>query len=89
MTIFNQARKSFESNPADYTLSLLEQDIDAKHILTACVKWMSYDQLREMLRENELDPDSFYVELVEDEISNEEKYACEIYNERYSYSFAD
>lgn len=59
MTIFNQARKSFESDPADYALSLLEQGIDAKHILIACVKWMSHDQLREMLKENELDPDSF------------------------------
>jgi hypothetical protein len=36
--------------------------------------------VRELL--DSVDEDEYYVE---DEISNEEKYACEMYNERYSY----
>ena len=77
----------FRDNPIEYAFNLIDEN-RTNHIelLTACLKWMSHDQIRDMLTENELDPDScaaFDEGYYSEEISNEEKYACEMYNERY------
>jgi hypothetical protein len=75
----------FQDNPRDYALYVVEeQHTTEKNLLMACLKWMSHDQIRDMLEENELDPD-FLQGYYEEEISNEEKFACEMYNDRYSY----
>ena len=75
----------FQDNPRDYALYVVEeQHTTEKNLLMACLKWMSHDQIRDMLEENELDPD-FLQGYCEEEISNEEKYACEMYNDRYAY----
>ena len=79
---------NFYDNPLDYALELTEENITTENnLLVACLKFMSHAQIREMLEDNELSPD--WIDdngfCDGDEISNEEKYACEMYNERYSY----
>lgn len=80
----------FNSDPIEYALDLIDQGrINENELLIACLKWMSYDQIREMLHENELSPElcaAFDEGYCTEEISKEEKYACEIYNERCSYA---
>jgi hypothetical protein len=79
----------FKSNPVEYACELIDEGrTDYNELLMACLKWMSHDQIRDMLHDNELDPDScdaFDEGYCTEEISNEEKYACEMYNDRYAY----
>ena len=46
----------FESNPRDYALELVEQGYSAEEILTMALKFMSSDDVKEMLDVNELSP---------------------------------
>ena len=46
----------FDSDPRDFALQLVEQGVDAKDLLTAALKFMSHDDVREMLDANELSP---------------------------------
>ena len=46
----------FESNPRDYALELVEQGYSAEEILTMALKFMSSDDVKEMLDANELSP---------------------------------
>lgn len=69
----------------------------------ACLGFLSHDDVREMLDNNELSPRFFDGEeddeedgeedesymYCDEEISNEEKHACDLYNERYVLSYAD
>lgn len=49
--------KQFESNPRDYALALVESGaVDASNLLLACLKYLSHDDVREMLDANELSP---------------------------------
>jgi hypothetical protein len=79
----------FQSAPIEYAWNLIDEGrTDKSELLTACLKWMSHDQIRDMLESNELDPracEAFDEGYCTEEISNEEKYACEMYNDRYAY----
>jgi len=47
----------FESNPRDYAIVLIEEGmIDSGTIVTACLKYMSHDDVRDMLDCNDLSP---------------------------------
>lgn len=51
---------TFTSRPIDYTLELINDGrTTEKYLLIACLKWMSHDQIRDMLDENELSPRFF------------------------------
>ncbi len=81
---------NFQGDPVDYAMQLVEENHTTENnLLLACLKYMSHDQIRKILEYNELSPDWIDSGYGEDEISNEEKYACDSYNERYSYSCAD
>ena len=76
----------FKCNPLQYAYDLIDEERTSEsNLLAACLKWMSHDQIRDMLEENELDPDFLEGYYGEEEISKEERFACEMYNERYSY----
>jgi hypothetical protein len=76
----------FKSNPLQYAYDLIDEGrTNESNLLAACLKWMSHDQIRDMLKENELDPDFLEGYYGEEEISKEERFACEMYNDRYSY----
>jgi len=81
---------NFQDDPRDYAMQLIEEEhTTEKNLLLACVKFMSHDQIRDMLEWNELSPDWIDSAYGEEEISNEEKYACDLYNERYCFAYAD
>jgi hypothetical protein len=46
----------FKDDPRDYALELVEDGFDAKDILLAAIKFMSTDDVKEMLDANELSP---------------------------------
>jgi hypothetical protein len=47
----------FETNPRDYALSFVEdRGYSAKWLLTCALKYMSHDDVRDMLDANELSP---------------------------------
>ena len=47
----------FETNPRDYALELVEQGtVTADHLALICLKYMSHDDVRGMLENNELSP---------------------------------
>ena len=47
----------FESDPRDYALALVEDGaVAASHMLLAALKYMSHDDVREMLDANEMSP---------------------------------
>ena len=46
----------FESNPRDYALELVEMGHDPNHLLLCALKYMSHDDVRDMLDCNELSP---------------------------------
>lgn len=47
----------FQNDPRDYALELVENGLtDADYLLTACLKYMSHDDVRDMLHSNELGP---------------------------------
>jgi hypothetical protein len=51
----------FQSNPRDYALCVIEeQHTTENNLLIACLKYMSHDQIRDMLTDNELDPDFLF-----------------------------
>lgn len=48
---------SYETDPRDYALEQVEDgNVDPNLMLLACLKWMSSDEVREMLDANELSP---------------------------------
>ena len=46
----------FKNDPRDYALELVEDGFDANDILIGALKFMSHDDVREMLDANELSP---------------------------------
>lgn len=47
----------FQRDPRDYALGLVEEGlVSADTMLTACLKYLSHDDCREMLDMNELSP---------------------------------
>lgn len=80
-------RDLFKSNPIEYAYNLMDEGrTNHSELLIACLKWMSHDQIRDMLHENELDPDdcdAFDEGYYTDEISKEERFACEMYSESH------
>ena len=92
--------KDFKNNPRNFALQLVEEGHTTEEdLLIACLGFLSHDEVREMLDNNELSPRFFDDEdddeedenymYCDEEISNEEKYACDLYNERYVLSYAD
>ena len=51
--------KSFEKNPRDYALHLVELGVEPTDLLTMLLKAMSFDEVREVLDDNELSPRFF------------------------------
>ena len=49
-------REQFQDDPRDYALELVEDGFDANDILLGALKYMSTDDVREMLDANELSP---------------------------------
>ena len=48
---------SFKTEPRDFALALIEQGIITKdYMITGCLKYMSHDDVREMLDCNEMSP---------------------------------
>ena len=48
---------NYDNNPRDYALELVEDGaVSPDHLLLACLKYMSHDDVREMLDANELSP---------------------------------
>jgi len=92
--------RNFKNNPRNFALQLVEEGHTTEEdLLMACLGFLSHDDVREMLDNNELSPRFFDDEdddeedenymYCDEEISNEEKYACDLYNERYVLSYAD
>tara|TARA_R110002020_G_scaffold264832_1_gene479602 strand:+ start:30271 stop:30480 length:210 start_codon:yes stop_codon:yes gene_type:complete len=52
--------KLYDNNPRDYTIYLTEIGYSTDFILTALLKRMSFDHVRDALEANELDPVSRY-----------------------------
>jgi hypothetical protein len=90
----------FQENPLDYALQLIEEDrCDKEQLLITCLKFMSAQDIRDMLDDNELSPrfdtssgfdtegDQFFFS--RDEIGPEERNACDHYNERFAYPYVD
>jgi len=46
----------FRKDPRDYALELVGQGHSADHLLLCCLKYMSHDDVRDMLDCNELAP---------------------------------
>lgn len=54
-------QQQYETNPRDYALELVEQgQVSHNYMLTACLKYMSHDDVRDMLDANELSPRFLY-----------------------------
>ena len=92
--------KDFKNKPRNFAFQLVEEGhTTEKDLLIACLGFLSHDEVREMLDNNELSPRFFDYEdddeedenymYCDEEISNEEKHACDLYNERYVLSYAD
>ncbi len=48
---------SYENNPRNYALELVAEGlVTTDHLLLCCLKYMSHDDVREMLDANELSP---------------------------------
>ena len=89
----------YNSDPRSYAIELIwSGGVDAKNLLLSCLKFMSAQDVKDMLDDNELSPrflldeededpedEGWYV----DEISSEERNACDHYNERYVTSYRD
>ncbi len=49
--------EQFENNPRDYALEMVEEGlVDRDYMILACLKYMSHDDVRDMLDANELSP---------------------------------
>ena len=46
----------FDNNPRDYALELLDNGVSADHLLLCALKYMSHEQVKDMLDCNELSP---------------------------------
>jgi hypothetical protein len=49
-------RDLYYSDPRDYALELVESGHDPSNLLLCCLKFMSHDEVRDMLDANELSP---------------------------------
>ncbi len=49
-------KELFGSDPRDYALQLVEEGFSADHLLLCALKYMSHDDVRDMLDDNELSP---------------------------------
>lgn len=49
-------KELFESDPREYAFKKVEDCGDGEVMLTACLKYMSHDDIRRMLDLNELSP---------------------------------
>ena len=48
---------TYETDPRDYAMELVEEGhTSTDYLLRACLSFMSHDQVREMLDDNELSP---------------------------------
>lgn len=48
--------EQFNADPRDYALELVEMGYSADHLLMCALKYMSHDDVRDMLDCNELSP---------------------------------
>jgi hypothetical protein len=64
-------KKLFETDPRSYALELVEIGVSAENLLLCALKYMSHDDVRDMLDCNELSP-RFDEEIEEDEEETEE-----------------
>ena len=64
-------KKLFETDPRSFALELVDMGITADHLLLYALKYMSHDDVRDMLDCNELSP-RFNEETEEDEEETEE-----------------
>jgi hypothetical protein len=46
----------FETSPRDLVLQMVSEGHDSEHLLLCCLKYMSHDDVRDMLDCNELSP---------------------------------
>jgi hypothetical protein len=49
-------KETFETNPRDFAVELVENGLEANTLIIACLKHMSHDDVRDMLDCNELSP---------------------------------
>jgi hypothetical protein len=50
-------KEQFQDAPRDYALELVEKgSVGADHLALCCLKFMSHDEVRDMLDANELSP---------------------------------
>lgn len=49
-------KELFQRDPRSYAIELVEQGLSAQILLEACLGYMSYDEVRDMLDKNELSP---------------------------------
>jgi hypothetical protein len=56
MTFKEMNQKLFDTDPRCYALELLDNGVLADHLLLCALKYMSHDDVREMLDMNELSP---------------------------------
>jgi len=48
--------ETFQTNPRDFALELVENGMDKDEMILCCLKYMSHDDVRDMLDCNELSP---------------------------------
>ena len=54
-------KELFERNPRDYVVMLHEEGIvSVETLLTACLKYMSHDDCKEMCELNQIEPDNIF-----------------------------
>jgi hypothetical protein len=49
-------KEQFEQEPRDYALAMVEEGYDALQMLMCALRYMSHDDVRDMLDKNELSP---------------------------------
>ena len=53
-------KETFETNPRDFALELVENGMDKDEMILCCLKYMSHDDVRDMLDCNELSPEKLH-----------------------------
>ena len=48
--------ETFQTSPRDFAVELVENGLEANTLIIACLKYMSHDDVRDMLDCNELSP---------------------------------
>lgn len=66
-------KKLFQTDPRAYALELVDEGVSADTMLTALLKWMSHDDVREALDANELSPRFDETDEEEEETDTEEE----------------